>query len=571
MIHYSIESATFSSGDVIKFPARGVTVFVGPNNSGKSLALRNLNIHIANGGNTPPPQVVRSITDRRQGTAEDVASWLRSRARVEDRPDGVAMIRGLGIGVSTGGPFLRTCELVWGAQPGLGVFAPTACACLAADARLTGARAEASFAPADGAPATPLQRVYLVQKIEDRLSGHFKRAFGEDLVVDRLGGTQISLRVGIRPNENDLGGRLSMAYATAVQELPLLDHQGDGMRSFAGTLLHLAAGEYLVALIDEPEAFLHPGQARQLGAFLASLASPEELKNHGDQAALALPGELDSPPGPGASPASLQADHLIGGQGKGGTQAIVATHSGDLLRGVLDAASDNVTVVRLTRENTKNFARQIAPEAIRELWKDPLLRISNVLEALFHETAVVCEGDGDARFYRALMEALAREFDSPMPDVHFLHCGGKDRMPMIAAAMKSVDVPTHFIADLDLLNSDQKLRDLWEKQGGAWDEIATLHKRVDAAVAATRKAPRRDDVRRGIDAVLDTGPPELVDVEITRMRAMLKTKGGLARRERARSDCDSSRGSHDRLQRAREGTQKAEDSPSSCWTDRGLR
>jgi predicted ATPase len=49
-----------------------------------------------------------------------------------------------------------------------------------------------------------------------------------------------------------------------------LQTQGDGMRSFATVILKMLAPDTpSLLLLDEPEAFLHPPQARLLGEFIA--------------------------------------------------------------------------------------------------------------------------------------------------------------------------------------------------------------------------------------------------------------------------------------------------------------
>jgi predicted ATPase len=131
-----------------------------------------------------------------------------------------------------------------------------------------------------------------------------------------------------------------------LQRLPLVQHQGDGIRSFIGIMLTLVAASYPIVLIDEPEAFLHPPQARLLGRKLAAEAR--------DRA-----------------------------------QVIIATHSIDVLLGLLDADDASVTIARLTRQGDVNPVAVLSPDQLRELWRDPLLRYSNVLDGLFHRGVVL--------------------------------------------------------------------------------------------------------------------------------------------------------------------------------------
>jgi hypothetical protein len=86
----------------------------------------------------------------------------------------------------------------------------------------------------------------------------------------------------------------------------------------------------------------------------------------------------------------------------------MATHSLDVLQGVLDAPDAEVTVIRLRREDTVNHASVLPPQRVAELWTDPLIRFSNALDGVFHRGVVVCESDGDARFYDAALTAQRR-------------------------------------------------------------------------------------------------------------------------------------------------------------------
>ncbi len=67
------------------------------------------------------------------------------------------------------------------------------------------------------------------------------------------------------------------------------------------------------------------------------------------------------------------------------TQLVMATHSSDVIRGLLDAEEASVTIVRLTRAGDVNPAAVLDAGKVRMLWQDPLPRYSNILDGLFHE------------------------------------------------------------------------------------------------------------------------------------------------------------------------------------------
>lgn len=214
-------------------------------------------------------------------------------------------------------------------------------------------------------------------------------------------------------------------YYHLVAELPKLHEQGDGMRSFASILLNTFTSDYSITLIDEPEAFLHPPQARVLGKMLA--------KNNPNN-----------------------------------RQLFISTHSEDFLQGLLDADNQSVTVIRINREDNINKMSILQNDKIKELWGNPLLRYSNILSGLFHGKVVVCESDYDCLFYQAVMDAIYEQKNEIAPDMLFTHCGGKTRIKDIVGALKAVDVPVIAISDFDLLNESHNLKPLVAAFGVDW-------------------------------------------------------------------------------------------------------
>ncbi|BAV45108.1 ATP-dependent endonuclease of the OLD family [Mesorhizobium loti] len=191
-------------------------------------------------------------------------------------------------------------------------------------------------------------------------------------------------------------------------------------------------------MIDEPEAFLHPPQAKLVA---------ESIVGHG-----------------------------------GGRQTIIATHSSDILQGLLSDQGDRVSVVRLTRANSRPTASYLASDQVSELWKDPILRFSNILDGLFHDGVIVTEADADCRFYEAVASA-AIPADS-RPDIHYTYSGGKDRIPVVIKALAGVNVPVATVVDFDVLNNEQPLRRIVEAHRGDWSIVQPDWQSVKTAVEA---------------------------------------------------------------------------------------
>jgi hypothetical protein len=324
------------------------------------------------------------------------------------------------------------------------------------------------------AKSHPLHRLYDDVDLEERLSTRFREAFGTDLVINWRGGSQIPVHVGSRPPRTATADRLSNEYCDAVRKLPLLSDQGDGMRSFASLLFVLELMQSSILLIDEPEAFLHPPQARRVGELIANARLNKR-------------------------------------------QVIVATHSTDVLRGILSTGHANTKIVRLSRAGGQT-TRVLAPSAIEQLWSDPILRFSNALDGLFHEATVLCESDADCRFY----EAVAVAVEQTPVDLHFAYTAGKDRLPIVQRALKALGVTVAVIADFDLLQQDKPLEELVD-DSAAWQSLSTLIRSVRSAVNGRAPTLSRSALSVEIVALLAASTEATLSVvERQKIRDLMK-------------------------------------------------
>lgn len=484
----SINQLRFSGGDDVALPTSGMILVVGPNNAGKSRLLTEIAATVG-AINASPSLVLNEVSMQRDGRADDFWAWICAKYRVtEDKVQGTVTISGIGVGMSGG---LRgVAEVAWNNAPKLGMFGRTVLSYLATGTRLSDSAPVTSFDAISGEPSEPLHSLYLDHSLEERISDVFREAFGEDLVLDRLGGAQLALRVGHRPSTASTGA-LSMEYGRAVRALPPLFEQGDGMRSFVSCVLHMEVLQRPFVLVDEPEAFLHPPQAARLAQHLAQTARTKAR------------------------------------------QVFVATHSSDIVRGALDAGT-NLTVIRLSRSEKGNAAACLSADDIKMLWKDPLLRASNLLDGLFHQRVVVCEADGDCRFFGAVLDVVCALDGTTKQDVLFTHTGGKNRLAVAVGALRAVAVPVTVVADLDTLSEEQPLRAIWEALGQNWDRIAREHKIVKAAVDATLRAPTVESLRDKVASALDAVTGVHVDEKaVQAIRSATKADGGWAHVKRA--------------------------------------
>ena len=165
---------------------------------------------------------------------------------------------------------------------------------------------------------------------------------------------------------------------------------------------------YCTYLIDEPESFLHPPQARIMGQIIGETLSDQQ-------------------------------------------QAFISTHSEDIIKGLLETCPERLKIIRITREGDTNYFSILDNDKFSEIWNDPLLKHSNIMSSLFHKTVVLCESDADCQMY-SIIESYIKQKQGKYAEALFIHCGGKQRMARIISALRALNIDVKTIPDLDMLN-----------------------------------------------------------------------------------------------------------------------
>jgi predicted ATPase len=474
VVSLTVAKVKFNDGTELKFAPNDIVVIVGPNNSGKSEALRGIRDKIA--AAAAPNPVVSSVEVQRKGSSEDLLAWLDTWAiKTKVAPDTFSY-RSLGRDVQSA----RIRKHWENESHSVGDLARWFCHMLTTEDRLGVGNAPAAIALSHEPPQHPIHFMRRDRAVETLLSDRFRSAFGVDLIVHRDAGNTIPLHVGQRPALEKEEERSDLSYIEKVEALPTLQTQGDGMRSYAGVLLATSVAKETIMLIDEPEAFLHPPQARLLGKAMVDQRLPSR-------------------------------------------QLFIATHSTDILRGILNADSQQVTVARFRRSDTTNGIKVLNNERVKELWSDPLLRYSNILDGLFHEAVVVCEGDSDCRFYSAVLDTIVEAAHQRSPDVMFTHCGGKGRLPLVIRALRGVDVPVVAVSDFDVLSAEEPLRSIVQALGMSWDEVQPDWLKVKRAIDSKKPELSTTQVRKDVTQILEPiKEPALPEAARREIQSVLK-------------------------------------------------
>lgn len=442
----SISAIEFSGGQRFTFSPNEKIILVGSNNSGKSQTLREI-IQICKSEDEIKTVVLKSLDLQKNGDQKDLQKFLEENADFNGRIYNYKSWSLQAYAVNQ-----------WSSQS----YLPSGLAAgfiknIDANDRLQICSQQNSIS-AKEQKSKPQHVLYDDSALMKKVSNLFRAAFGREIMFDYRGGKVLPIHVGSLPNES-LIDRVSDAYVAAVRTNPLLDKQGDGMKSYAGILLETLVLELDVNLLDEPEAFLHPPQMRRLGETLAS-----EVKG----------------------------------------QLIVATHSSDIMRGFLEGTKGNVRVLRIRREGDRNLVSEAAADVIQELWTRPELRYSNALEGVFHEQTIICEDDSDCRLFNAMADYLEAKDDVQWLDTAYVPTGGKHGVKKIAQVLRSIGVPIKAVFDIDFLSEEKLVEDTVTAFGGDWHDFSKLWSSLDAAIRKGVKAKSTSEIKEELIRLLET-------------------------------------------------------------------
>ncbi len=429
-----VKRLVFSDGVELELQRNSIVVFTGANNVGKSTALRETYRYLKE--YSTPRRVISKVTTEIQGQPNDFrklieAAGLKPNSRGEIIREGYRDYKLSDVEEDFKKHFVGTLPMSF--------FATY----LNASDRLTLTHPVARIDYRDKSPEHPSLWLELDDSLLPRIQSIFQKTFYQTLQMNIMQGSYLGFSV--IPSEEIAKKDIfasSRDYYYWINTFPSLESQGDGMRSFTGALLALLVHPRNIVFMDEPEAFLHPPQAKKLAEMFA-----EETDNN--------------------------------------SQLFLATHEMEIVRALLDAAGDRVVIVRIRRDGNKNSVTVMDNNQVRHLWRDPLLRTSSVLSSLFGEITIFCEGETDARFFKVLLDATRGERRES--DYQFHHVGGKDRIAEVVKALRALNVPVIAIVDIDILADQNGFKRLYESFGGQIEELQADLQIISSAISSKRK------------------------------------------------------------------------------------
>lgn len=441
-------------------PVAPVTVFVGPNNSGKSRILAEIEQYCRTGNGLVPSYILEALefTGLKELEATQAVERLIQKPHAHEILDNGDVV----IGSRQGRQFLNhknLMRLLDNPHENIGAF----CSWFLTHNTLklsgqgrTGLLGQQAMGDLQEQPASSLQALFLNDEKREQVRKIVHEAFGVHFVMDPTCGGSLRVRLSAIPPDGVIQERALTddAIRFHANALPI-DLASDGVKAFAGIVAEVIAGEPRVLLLDEAEAFLHPPLATRLGLEISKAASTT------------------------------------------GKNVFVATHSPAFLMGCIQSGVP-VTIVRLTYRDGVPTARSLESQGLIKMMRNPLLRSANVLSGLFYEYVVVAESDADRAFYQEVNERLLR-FDPErgIPNCLFLNAQNKQTVHVIVKALRRLGIPVATIIDIDAVKEGGAV---WTSLlGGAYipDELHNVFGVHRGNVYASFRATGRDLKRDG--------------------------------------------------------------------------
>jgi predicted ATP-dependent endonuclease of OLD family len=421
---------------------RNITILVGPSNSGKSEFLRDLVMWVRNPLSEPQLKIISKVNEIDLPNPEDLeklfsdyglTTKINDKIQVtipittyvyKDRSDhplsftinepefrnliqkGFPYIRGKIDSLSYNDPEINRMSQLFNLST---IF-------LNAEARFS-LTEDKPMGDILTAPVNYLSKLFRDNATRGKISEIIRNEFGHYLyVIPSSGNAKILLNESKTNNPRDLSDENLELFKNSKP----VNYFSDGTRAFIGIILAVYSLPHKVILIDDPEAFLHPPLAKSLGRYISHTTIERN------------------------------------------SSLFVSTHSVDFLMGCLEASQD-VTIIRLSYNNGKANSSTIPYVDLRRIMDDPLLRSNNVLNALFHKSAIVVEGNVDRVFYNEInSKILSINKPDALGDTIFINSVGKNVIHKIISPLKGIDIPVVSIYDFDILDERNENKGLFK-------------------------------------------------------------------------------------------------------------
>lgn len=243
-------------------------------------------------------------------------------------------------------------------------------------------------------------------EIEQDLNDYVKEIFQTEIRLDFSYHPSLVFRVGEGITDIPDDPRKSRQHFPRFSRL---DEQGDGIKSFVGTMLTFCMDNSAVLFVDEPEVFLHPPQAYKIGELIAKIPNTRQI--------------------------------------------FITTHSAELLKGILNnRESGDIKIIRMERENESSKMNFLNSVDIQNILFDPRLNTEKILSGFFYKHIVIGESESDALFYAKASKKLKMD-----NEVYYTNAQNKQTIGTVGGPYIKLGIPTCGIFDFDLLKKWDEL------------------------------------------------------------------------------------------------------------------
>lgn len=467
-----ISKIHLNDGTDVDIQQNDIIIFVGPNNAGKSQSLKDIYMLASE---KQPTTVVTDITTQKYPS------------HIKDLLDSIAQKEVHGSTTSynvLGHTFYynNSTDDLFQSDSYFGMYLNLFVVNLDTAARLTICDAASSITRSSP-KHHPIHYAAFEQKYRMVLSDNFKKAFGIEITPNTQNGATVPLCIGplvkLDKEYNDEQSRQE-DYAKILETYKQVQNQGDGIKSFTGILLYLMLDYFCTFLIDEPESFLHPPQARIMGQIIGHTLSDQQ-------------------------------------------QCFISTHSEEIIKGLLEVSPERIKIIRITRKEDTNYFSILNNDKFKDVWGDPLLKYSNIMSSLFHKSVVLCESDSDCKMY-SVIESHLKQSTGKYSETLFIHCGGKHRMARIASALRALNIDIKLIADIDVLNDEQIFKGIVEAFGIEWTSVQNDYNKIVGNLHSPKEKINRNEAKTTINRIIDNSQAQdLSPKEIKEIRNVIRT------------------------------------------------
>jgi len=266
---------------------RGLIVLVGPNSSGKTQLLHDIDDTVC--GRPRQLVVASAVAFRQPPPIDEYFEFLLSRGTIRKSAPDQFQKRTFQYGADEGGGSFRKREIqrnhqqfqaaaqekAKGSLPGyvfLKELGPLSCSALFLKNRLTLMDACSTYDHLTQGPSKTLQSLYRSKEAKVALREETVRVFQCAVLVDNTRHAQLVLRVSDPVDSPSAEDRLE---PDVMERYRTIETEGDGLRSYSAICTTLLLETRPLCLVDEPEMCLHPPQAYAMGRFIGVHASEQ--------------------------------------------------------------------------------------------------------------------------------------------------------------------------------------------------------------------------------------------------------------------------------------------------------